>query len=202
MADPVMRFAAICLLLVSVEATAAETAEQNVVYVTDELRLGLYGTEETSGRALKTLISGTRLEILERSLMSIRIRTEDGDEGWVKTAYVLPTEPARRRLAALEELQAETAASLAERETEIQGLNQRIDDLDAALIQAEQGAIDLPGVRAENESLKASLAERGVTVPVLWLTVAVAVSLALGALLGHWWLGRKVRKQFGGVKVY
>jgi SH3 domain protein len=200
-----MRVAAICLLLVAFEATAAEsaqTAELNVVYVTDELRLGLYGTEETSGRALKTLISGSRLEILERSLMSIRIRTEDGDEGWVKTAYVVPSEPARRRLAALEELQADTAAALAERETEVQGLGQRIDELDLALAQAEQDTADLPGIRAENESLKASLSERGVTVPIVWFSIAVAISLALGTAIGHWWLGRKVRRQFGGVKVY
>lgn len=176
--------------------------QPDVVYVTDELRLGLYSTEETSGRALKTLISGTRLDVLERALMSIRVRTEDGDEGWVKTAYVVPNEPARRRLQALESLQATTAESLVAAEADKTQLAERISSLESELAQARQGITELPEVMARNEALNAEIAARGIRIPILWFGLAVVGALAIGSFLGHWRLDRKVRRKFGGVRVY
>lgn len=198
----ILRIAAAMLLTVLPSAAVMGQASADVVYVTDELRLGLYNTEETTGRALKTLVSGARLEVLERSLMSIRVRTEDGDEGWVKTAYIVTNEPARRRLAALESLQAATAESLAQAEAEKQTLMGRMGELEDALAEAEQGIVDLPGIRAENAALAAELARGGIRVPILWLGIATAGALIIGVLLGYWWLDRKVRRKFGGVRVY
>lgn len=191
-------FLAIC----SIPLPRTLAAEADVVYVTDELRLGLYRTEETSGRALKTLVSGARLEVLERSLMSIQVRTEDGDEGWVKTAYIVTSEPARRRLATVETLQSETAARLADREAELSALKSDHDALVAELTLTRQGVTDLPGLRAENENLKAALNEGGIRVPLLWIFIASMLSLLLGGLLGYWLLDRRVRRRFGGIRVY
>jgi SH3 domain protein len=190
----------LAILLGSASLAAQEQAE--AVYVTDELRLGLYATEETTGRALKTLISGTRLQVLERSLMSIRVRTEDGDEGWVKTGYVVPNEPARRRLEALESLQATTAESLAASEADKERLSEQISGLEAELAQANQGIADLPEVMARNEALNAELTSRGIQVPLLWFALAVVGALIGGGIVGYWWLDRKVRRKFGGVRVY
>ena len=190
------------MLSVSCAQALAAAADADVVYVTDELRLGLYPTEETSGRALKTLVSGTELTILERSLMSIRIRSEEGDEGWVKTAYVVESPPARRRLAALQALQEETAARLSAREENVATLATRIEELNAALTRAEQGIDDLPTLREENAELRATLSAAGIRVPLIWLALATLTSLILGAFLGYWWLDRRVRKSFGGIRVY
>ena len=55
---------------------------------------------------------GDRLEVLERALMSVRVRTETGEEGWVKTAYLVEEEPARRRATGLESATARLAAEL------------------------------------------------------------------------------------------
>ena len=196
--------AARVLLVAALVGSASLAAQEpaSVVYVTDELRLGLYATEETSGRALKTLVSGTRLDVLERALMSIRVRTEEGDEGWVKTAYVVPNEPARRRLAALESLQATTAESLAAAETDKARLADRIASLEGELAEARQGIADLPEVVATNEALRAKLSERGVQVPILWFALAIIVALIGGGCVGYWWLDQRVRRQFGGVRVY
>ena len=183
-------------------APFAAAGDADVVYVTDELRLGLYRTEETSGRSLKTLVSGARLEVLERSLMSIRVRTEEGDLGWVKTAFVVDKEPARRRLARAEALQEETAAMLATREAEVSELQARLTEQRTALAKAEQGIEDLPALRAENEALQATLSASGVRVPLLWLLVAVGIAFATGIFAGYRWLDRRVRKQFGGLKIY
>ncbi|MGE0624097.1 MAG: TIGR04211 family SH3 domain-containing protein [Pseudomonadales bacterium] len=197
---PVMLLSALVTLLCA--AMPATASEADVVYVTDELRLGLYQSEETAGRALKTLVSGTRLDVLERSLMSIRVRTEDGDQGWVKTAFVVDKEPARRRLARVEAAQAEAAAALADRDRQLGELTERVETLNAALASAEQGVEDLPALRAENETLKTTLAAGGVRVPLPWLAAAVIAALAIGAFIGYAWLDRRVRRQFGGLKIY
>ena len=190
------------LLQALLPAPGALAAEADVVYVTDELRLGLYRTEETTGRTLKTLVSGARMEVLERALMSIRIRTEDGDEGWVKTAYIVTNEPARSRVARVEALQTETAAALADRETELVAARADAESARNEMAAAQQGLVELPELKAENESLKAALNQGGVRVPLLWLLIAAFASLLLGVFAGYGWLDRKVRKKFGGVRVY
>ena len=190
------------LLRVLLLAPEALAAEADVVYVTDELRLGLYRTEETSGRTLKTLVSGARMEVLERALMSIRIRTEDGDEGWVKTAYIVTTEPARSRVARVEALQTETAAALAARETELAAARVAAENVNALLAEAQLGIVELPELKAENKALNAALNDGGVRVPFVWLLISAFVSLLLGAFAGYSWLDRKVRRKFGGIRVY
>jgi hypothetical protein len=180
----------------------ATAAPADVVYVTDELRLGLFSGEETSGRPIKTLTSGARLTVLERSLMSIRVRTEEGDEGWVRTAYVVEGEPARRRVAGLETDLAATTAALAAREAEAEDLTDHLASTRAELDEAERNIAGLPALTAENETLREALESRGIVVPILWFGVALVAALIAGFATGYWWLGRRVRKQFGGIRVY
>lgn len=189
------------LLLLPWQANAA-AIDADVVYVTDELRLGLYRGEETTGRSIKTLISGARLEILERALMSIRVRTEEGDEGWVKTAFIVSTEPARRRVADLETQLAQTSDLLISRDSELESARTDVARLNAELNEARSGITDLPMLKQENASLTEALNEGGVRVPLVWLAIAAVISLLAGALLGYLWLDRRVRRQFGGVRVY
>lgn len=181
---------------------AQAAAEGDVVYVTDELRLGLYTTEETSGRATRTLLSGARLTVLERALMSIRVRTDDGDEGWVKTAYIVTVEPARSRLARVEAEAADTAARLAETEAALAAAKVEADGLTTDLAQANAGITDLPALREEVTTLRAALNEGGARVPIIWLIAAALLSAVLGGLIGYWLLDRRVRSRFGGLRVY
>jgi SH3 domain protein len=191
--------ACLCLLILP---TLARAADADVVYVTDELRLGLYRTEETSGRTIKTLISGARLTVLERSLMSIQVRTEEGDEGWVKTAYIVETEPARARLARIEAAAEETEARLAAAEEALDASRTQAGQLADELAAAERGITELPALRAENTTLKEALAEGGLRVPLHWFIGATLVCLFIGALIGYWLLDRRVRSRFGGLRPY
>jgi SH3 domain protein len=191
--------ACLCLLILP---TLARAADAEVVYVTDELRLGLYRTEETSGRTIKTLISGARLTVLERSLMSIQVRTEEGDEGWVKTAYIVETEPARARLARIEAAAEETEARLAAAEEALDASRTQAGQLADELAAAERGITELPALRAENTTLKEALAEGGLRVPLHWFIGATLVCLFIGALIGYWLLDRRVRSRFGGLRPY
>jgi hypothetical protein len=192
---------AACAGLAGSAAVAAVPEPGSVVFVTDELRLGLYATEETSDRARRTLLSGTRLTVLERSLRSIRVRTDDGAEGWVKAAYVVETEPARARLERTEEAHAVAVASLAERDTELAKTREQVAALSGSLAALESRHENLPALEAENATLKERLA-RHATRQRVWLAVAAVLGLVLGAAIGWWWLDRRVRRQFGGVRIY
>ncbi|MEM8766962.1 MAG: TIGR04211 family SH3 domain-containing protein [Pseudomonadota bacterium] len=192
----------ISTLLLLLAGSRGYGAEAEVVYVTDELRLGLYASEETTGRSLRTLVSGARLEILERALMSIRVRTEDGDEGWVKTAYVIEREPASRRLATVEAALAGAEAKLEQVSAENSSLSDDLAGARTALAEAEAGIERLPGLEVENAALKETLAADGPRIPFGWFLLSIALCLVAGAGLGYWWLDRRVRRQFGGLRVY
>ena len=69
---------------------AAETA-----YVTDSLRLGLHHAEDTSDSPFQNLVSGAALEVLERTPSYAHVRTAEGQEGWVKSAYLVAQEAGR-----------------------------------------------------------------------------------------------------------
>src|SRR5690606_40383264 len=61
----------------------AAAAQAETAYVTDILQLGLHQASDTSDRPFQNLTSGTRLEILERTALYARVRTDEGAEGWV-----------------------------------------------------------------------------------------------------------------------
>jgi hypothetical protein len=188
--------AALLALLFSAIAIA------ETVYVTDELRLGLYQGEQTSGRPFKTLTSGDALEILERSLMSIQVRTESGEVGWVKTAYIVSEEPGRRRAKRLEAQNTQLEAGLEAAKAEISNGQLQIDELNRNLTEANAGIEELPAVQAANAELQQELAQSGSLIPASWAIIAGALALLGGFAAGYLWLDRKVRRQFGGVRVY
>jgi hypothetical protein len=189
---------AVCAaLLVALPARAAQ-----IVYVTDELRLGMYDNEQTKGRPFESLVSGDRLEVLERSLMSIRVRTDDGEEGWVKTAYVVSKEPARRRVAGLEKANGELEQANAELTAKLGTAEDSIGTLRRELASVESEVEELPALREAHAALEAEAASRKLRVPVLWVAIAVVVALMLGTAAGYYWLDRKVRSHFGGIRPY
>ena len=190
------------VLILTFSAHAYSAAEGDVVYVTDELRLGLYSSEETSGRAKKTLLSGARLTVLERSLMSIRVRTDDGDQGWVKTAYIVEAEPARSKLERVAAEAAATSTRLVETEAALAEASGQADELSLKLAEANAGITDLPALREENAALQAELAAGGIRVPLIWVIAAALISAVIGGLIGYWLLDRRVRSRFGGMRLY
>ncbi|MFP6835711.1 MAG: hypothetical protein VB948_06335 [Pseudomonadales bacterium] len=180
--------------------TAAMAAE--IVYVTDELRLGLYADEQTTGRPFQTLLSGAQLDVLERALTSVRVQTEDGVEGWVKTAYLVAAKPARLRVAELER-ENETISSQLDSIRSIEAANlARVGVLEADLAEAQQNIARLPELESQNVALLSALDTVGTSVAMRWLILAAIVAFAVGSLAGYKWLDRRVRRQFGGLKVY
>jgi SH3 domain protein len=88
------------LLITFTLLAVCSTAAAKTVYIDDTLFVPLRAGEGTQFRILHNgLRSGTRLELLEESESGYsRVRTPDGQEGWVVTRYLSETPIARERL--------------------------------------------------------------------------------------------------------
>jgi len=179
----------------------AETA-----YVTDVLRLGIHQAEDTSDRPFDNLVSGTALEVLERAPNYARVRTPDGREGWVKSAYLVVEKPAQARIAEAEaeaqRLRAELAAvknAHDEAETTADALSRQVAataDSDAAIRET------LERLKSENTSYAEQLdAYRG-ALPLAWVGAAIFVVLVAGFVAGWWWLDASIRRRHGGFRIH
>jgi uncharacterized protein YgiM (DUF1202 family) len=190
-AAPALALAAASLVL-AVFRVSAETA-----YVSDQLVLNVYSEQNQAGQRLATLHSGARLETLATSGDFTQVRLENGTTGWVKSAYLTTDEPAAVRLKQLQDeldRSRATAPGLAEAAAKSEldqrerALADKQAELDAALAARAPAAGAAPAGRVQGSA-------------------ALCLAAALGAgALGFWGgyatLARRVRRKFGGLKVY
>ena len=195
-----MRFLTIALLMLPVLA-AAETA-----YVTDNLRLGLHQSADTSDRAFRMLESGQQLEVLFRDGNYASVQLPDGVQGHVKAAYLVYEKPAKFLLAEtvaerdalraeLEKAREEFAAPAATIEnlrTEVTDLTTRLVDAQSQIAQLEE---QTAGISEMQQRYRGSL-------PLTWVLAAIGVCLVAGFLLGLWWVDARIRKRHGGIRIY
>jgi SH3 domain protein len=175
-------------------------------YVTDNLRLGLYEAEDTSGRPMRMLESGQAMEILSRDRNYANVQLPDATEGWVKTAYLVDDKPAKLIVA---EITAERDALLAELEETKQAFA-----APAATIETlRNNALTFDTQMAESNSRVSALEEENASIrglkeqykgslPLSWVAIAIGVCLIAGILLGMWWVDRQSRQRHGGIRIY
>lgn len=187
--------------LVAAAAVNAETA-----YVTDLLQLGLHRASDTSDRAFANLSSGARLEVLERNRNYARVRTDAGEEGWVKTAYIVAETPARYRLTELE--------------TQVETLGGELAAARATEAQAADEANRLRGQESERHAMLGALRDRAVelerrnaeyaeqlrlyrgSLPLSWVLAALVLTFVGGGAVGWWALDLLSRRRHYGYRVY
>ena len=131
------------LLVAALLLLAAAAAHGETRYVTDQYDFNLRSGESTRYKILRTLPSGTPLEVLavNDSTGYARVRTEDGITGYMLLRYLQQEPGAREQLAAMRERLAELqqapdklAASLSTLQTEHEALTQT----QAALVDEKQ----------------------------------------------------------------
>jgi len=182
-------------------AAAAETA-----YVTDLLQLGLHHASDTSDRPFENLPSGTRLEVLERRTHYARVRTDDGDEGWVKAAYIVTETPARFRVAeleaTLETLRAELAdARAAEKQANAEA--ERLRTRDAEHLASMQVLKEtVARLEAENAEYANRVERYRASLPLPWVLAALVLTFAGGCAGGWWALDAYLRRRYVGYRLY
>lgn len=98
-----MRYFPILFLLVLIMAgMSAAPAIAETRYVGDQLIITLRQGKSTQHKILKTLKTGTPVEVLEEDDSYLRVRTTDGTEGYVLRQYISSTPPKSLRIDELE----------------------------------------------------------------------------------------------------
>ncbi len=187
-------------LVSAVSRVSAETA-----YVSDQLVLNVYTEQNQQGQRLATLHSGASVQTLSTSGDFTQVRLADGIVGWVKSSYLTTDEPAAVRLKQLQDeldrsrattpalAEAAARSEMDQRERELADSEARLKEkqaeLDAAL------AARAPATGAAPPTRPHALGG------VLWLGT-VAGAGAIGFWGGYATLARRVRRKFGGLRVY
>jgi SH3 domain protein len=195
-------YVAICLL-----ACAFATAQaQEIRYITDILQLGLHRAQDTSDAPFQNLVSGTEVTILERVPNFARVRTAEGEEGWVKSAFLVSDKPAQLRVAELEQKAAELEDALAEavanRDAAGADAAALIESAELELAAAEAARDTLARLQLENSAYEERLELYRGALPWPWVVGALVVVLGAGFVAGWWWLDALIRRRHGGFRVY
>jgi hypothetical protein len=193
--------AALLLALLSIKGMAA------TAYVSDELVLGVYSEENNQGQRLATLHSGATVETLAQNGDFTQVRLSDGTTGWVKSTFLTTKEPAVVRIKQLEEeldQSRATTPALAEAaaRSEVQRLKLELAAKQSELDAAHGGRSAPPPAPPRESSPLAAIHAAAAPRWAAITGIAAAIGLACGFWLGFATLARRVRRKFGGIKVY
>ncbi len=96
-------------------APLSTIAQTETVYVIDQLLVGVHAEKNLDSAITKVLPTGTMLEVIERDGELARVKDQQGNEGWIDSAYLMQNPPARQMVERLErannELQAQLSAA-------------------------------------------------------------------------------------------
>jgi SH3-like domain-containing protein len=196
----------------NMNANEAPAAKQR--FVSDKLVLNVYSEPAQGSARVATIQTGDAVEELERVDKMVRVRLEDGREGWVGANYLVDDPPAIVRLRQLQRQQptaaprtdkavAEESARLkkenATLRNQISVLQARVDALSAEAAERERTSEFTPRDPALESASLASAAPGG---GLLGWLVALMLVGALSYASGYQTLARKLRRKFGGLKIY
>jgi SH3 domain protein len=192
------------LLLATIFCGAFVQAEN--IYVTDMLRLDMYPTEEMTGPSMRKLKSGDRMDLLERKGRYARVRIDGGQEGWVKSLYLVEEEPARTRVNKLEQTNVSLEATVKKLRSQLAGEQAAV----AELKQKQSGSAELTAateqevvnLREQNTELEEKMSQYASSVPLSWLFIAMVIALAGGIAGGWYFIDSRSRSKHGGYRIY
>jgi SH3 domain protein len=193
-------------LALTLLCACAGSASAETLYVTDSLRLALYESEDTSDKPLSNLVSGTPVQLLERSASLAHVRTPAGEEGWVKASFLVPDKPAKTRVTELEAelagLRSENAEYRGARASANESAEQLARNVAASKDSADAMHEAVGKLERENAAFAARLDTYRGSLPMPWVAAALVVALIGGFAGGLWWLDALVRRRHSGFRVY
>ncbi len=198
-----------CLQVGALLALFAAEGRGATAYVSDDLVLGVYAEQNQQGQRLTTLHSGAVVETLATSGEFTQVQLADGTSGWVKSSFLITHKPAAARVKELEDELSRahaTTPELAEAaaRSELEQLKGQLAAAQSELQSARETAAStaaIPVAPAAADSPMWHLAGRFLRLP--WVTgLGFLLTLAVGYYLGYSVLARRLKKKFGGIKVY
>jgi len=180
------------------------------LFVSDKLVLNVYSEPEQAGSRVATIETGDIVDELERGQGFVRIRLSDGREGWVGSNYLTTDAPAatqlrdlqRQQKGATQAVDKKAAEEIARLKKENEALQTQVKDLKAAAAApapADEGVLE--GASPAPQRLAATGTANAGGSTWLWsFIVVLAAGLAYAA--GYQSLARRIRKKFGGLRIY
>jgi SH3 domain protein len=153
------------------------------MYIGDNLRVGVRPEPGTNTAPTQVITSGALITILQKSSDYVRIRTEDGVEGWIRDDYISETPPARTRLDEMEKARNKAQQELAIANNSIQAQNQKIQLLNNEIYTLHQ---------------KLATLRPGSSKMWIYMIIATLSLCGLTFTLGILWNKQQVAKKLGG----
>lgn len=188
----------IAVLLFSLLMVLSSAAWAEVLYVHDELRLGVRPQANSSDTPLTVVTTGARLEVLGRAGNFVQVRTASGVEGWVNAAYLSEDKPARL---ILEELEAEREAlltRLADLQMQLEGSQEQVLLLGQRI---ESMADNEAELQQQNARYRAELALDEKDLSWLYQALGGIFLFLLGIYLGVKWYRHSISERMGGLEI-
>ena len=163
-------------------------------YINDTLRVGVRPVPDNQAAPIGVVKTGMRLEMLETTNGFVRIKTDNGLEGWIKDSYIVKTPPAMIKLQASQQRQAALEGqfkSLEENNQVLQEanrvLNTRIDQLSAE--RSEWQLVQARATLASNE------------INWYWWLLGILIVAGAGFYSGVSWYRQLIMKRLGGLRI-
>ncbi len=190
------------LTLVAAQGRAA------TAYVSDDLVLGVYAEKNQLGPRLTTLHSGAVVEALGTSGEFTEVQLADGTSGWVKSSFLITHKPATLRVKELEDELSRARATTPElaeaaARSELEQLKGQLAATQAELQGAREAAVAATAIPVAPAADSPALRHVGQFLRLPWVTgLGLLLALVLGFFLGYGVLAHRLKKKFGGIKVY
>ena len=208
-------------LLVAATMVHAET-----LYVIETLVVNVNSAPDSTGERVANIKSGDAVEVIERQSDQVHVRLANGTEGWVKKSYLATDEPVIKRLnertVEVDKLKQDVARLEAE-VTSAKAAGSRAAANARAPITPTQAPVQAAppsgaGIATTTDASGETNtpADPNVHEPPYFMTPPDApahpvwhwalgsfvVALGLGFLLGWKTLDRRIRRKYGGLRIY
>ena len=169
-----------------------------MIYVNDNLRVGVRSEPSNQIAPFSVVVTGMRLEVLDQLPGYLKIRTKDNAVGWIKDIYVSEQAPAMMRIEKMKVRNQELKQQIQEQEettkileTANLALNEQIDSLkkDRSRWQLEKARTD--DLQQENISNRFGW----------WISLAGLLLVAAAFTSGMLWHRQQAMKRLGGLRV-
>jgi hypothetical protein len=210
--------ASLCLLALMLTAPAVHA---DPIYVIEQLVVSVTSAPGEEGERVSQVKSGDKLEVIEREGDETHVRLSNGKDGWVKSSYLTADPPLQTRLtertAEVEKLKQDADKLRQEGDK----LKQDVSRLEAQLAASRAAhtatpdsppatpdslpppaASDSPPPAPVHETVFLQSPERPGATPWLLLLGISAVMLLVGFAIGWKTLDGRIRRKYGGLRIY
>ena len=208
---------------------AASAAHAETLYVVEQLVVNVNSAPDATGERIATIKSGDAVEVLDRQGDQIHVHLANGTDGWVRKSYLATDEPLRVRLTErtseveklkqdVTRLEGELAAAKGGTRPK-PGTAQTNTGTTTAAATAAQPTSPTPATPASapapNTEDSAASEQPAHEPPYFmtppdsparpvwhWALGSFVVALGLGFALGWSMLDRRIRRKYGGLRIY